>query len=542
MQNGESIHDMAKMEKILKPYAVGTLPFAAASYFNMLQKGEMHMMPLMKLEHIDKQFPGVKALSDVSIEFYSGEIHALVGENGAGKSTMIKMILSAYKPTSGKIYMEGKEIQLSSPLEASKAGIEAVHQELMLVPWLSVARNIFLNHELRLPGTRLFDIRQMEVRSKELLDSFGIHIDVTRPVKEFSASVWKMIDIARVVNLKPKLIIFDEPTAILSEREVESLMKKILELKAQGVAVIYISHRLQEIEKLADKISVLRDGHHVGTMSGEGMNEDEIVKCMVGRDVSSFYSRNINAPGEELLRMEHLNLKKGQRDISLSVHRGEIVGLAGLVGSGRTEVAESLFGMNRILSGSIYYKGEKIKPRSVSSMIDRGAYLVPENRKYEGLILRFSVASNIALSAFRHWSRFFYNRKKEGEYAQQMIKALSIKTPGGAQLVGNLSGGNQQKVVIGKAMVTESEFLIFDEPTVGVDVGAKEEIHNLMDDFVQKNGGILMISSDLPEIIGMCDRVYIMYEGSIVKELKREELSDKNIADYMLGSKGGDRQ
>lgn len=497
------------------------------------------MTPLIKLEHIEKQFPGVRALADVNVEFYSGEIHALVGENGAGKSTMIKIILSAYKPTSGKIYMEGKEIKLASPMEASKLGIEAVHQELMLVPWLSVARNIFLNHELKMPGTGLFDLKQMEKKAEELLESFGIHIDVTRPVKEYSASVWKMIDIARVVNLNPKLIIFDEPTAILSEREVESLMKKIFELKKQGVAIIYISHRLKEIEKLADKISILRDGHHVGTMSGEGMNEDEIVKHMVGRDVSSFYSRNINKQGEELIRLEHVTLKKGQKDISLSVHRGEIVGLAGLIGAGRTEVAESIFGMNRILSGSVYYKGEKINPRSVSSMIERGAYLVPENRKYQGLILRFSVAANIALSAFGRWSRFFYSKKKEEEYADKMIDAMSIKTPSQKQLVGNLSGGNQQKVVIGKAMVTESEFLIFDEPTVGVDVGAKEEIHNLMDSFVKNNGGILMISSDLPEVIGMCDRVYIMYEGRIVKELQRDELSDKNIADYMLGSKGG---
>lgn len=498
----------------------------------------MQMTPLIKLEHIDKQFLGVRALTDVNIEFYSGEIHALVGENGAGKSTMIKIILSAYKPTAGKIYLEGNEVKISSPLEASRLGIEAVHQELMLVPWLSVARNIFLNHELKLPKTNLFDIQKMEKRAKELLDSFGIHIDVKRPVKEYSASVWKMIDIARVVNLNPKMIIFDEPTAILSEREVDCLMEKIRELRAQGVAIIYISHRLQEIEKLADKVSILRDGRLVGTMPGENLNEDEIVKHMVGRDVANFYSRNINPQGEELLRMENLTLKKGQKDISLTVHRGEIVGLAGLVGAGRTEVAESIFGMNRILSGSLYYKGEKIKPRSVSYMIDRGAYLVPENRKYEGLILRFSVAANIALSAFKHWSRFFYNHKKEQEYAQKMIEAMSIKTPGTKQTVGNLSGGNQQKVVIGKAMVTQSEFLIFDEPTVGVDVGAKEEIHNLMDDFVRNNGGILMISSDLPEIIGMCDRVYIMYEGRIVKELARDELSDKNIADYMLGSKG----
>ena len=250
--------------------------------------------------------------------------------------------------------------------------------------------------------------------------------------------------------------------------------------------------------------------------------------------------RNINKPGEELIRMENVSLKKGQENISLTVRRGEIVGLAGLVGAGRTEVAEGLLGINRILSGNVYYKGEKYIPSSPSSAINKGIYLVPENRKYQGLILKFTVANNIALSVFNRWAEFFYKKNREEEAAKREIKALSIKTPTINQKVGNLSGGNQQKVVIGKALETDSEFMIFDEPSVGVDVGAKEEIHNQMDEFVGKGGGILMISSDLPEVIGLCDRVYIMYENKIVKELKREELSDKNIADYMLGSKTGE--
>lgn len=497
------------------------------------------MTPIIQLEHIDKRFPGVHALSDINISFYAGEVHALCGKNGAGKSTLIKTILSAYKPTSGKVYIDGQECHLAGPLEASRMGIEAVHQELMLIPYLSVARNIFINHELKKEGTKLFDVKKMEAVAQELLHSFGVDIDVTRPVKEYSASVWKMIDIARVVNLKPKVIIFDEPTAILSKREVESLMEKIRQLRQEGVAIIYISHRLNEIETLADRVSILRDGCLISTMPGQNVDREEIVKQMVGRDVSNFYNRNIQKTGEELLRMDNLCLKKGQQNISLTVHRGEIVGLAGLVGSGRTEVAESIFGLNRVLSGEIFYKGKKIRPKGFSSMINHGIYLVPENRKYQGLILRFSVAANIGLSVFQKWSHFFYSNRWERESADQMIQSLSIKTPTRKQLVGNLSGGNQQKVVIGKAMVTKSEFLIFDEPTVGVDVGAKEEIHNLMDEFVEKNGGILMISSDLPEVIGMCDRVYVMYEGRIVKELARQELSDQRIAEYMLGSRQG---
>lgn len=497
------------------------------------------MEPIISLKNIDKRFSGVHALSDVNIDFFPGEVHALVGENGAGKSTLIKVILGAHAPTSGNVYLEGKEIVFKNPFEASKEGIEGVHQELMLIPWLSAWQNIFMNREIKKPGSHLFDKKQMIDISTKLLADFGVHIDVTKPVKGFSASVWKMIDIARVVNLNPRLIIFDEPTAILTKPEVECLFRKISELSKKGVSIIYISHRLNEINQIGDRLSILRDGCLVGSMTKDVFHMDEIVKLMVGRDVSSYYARNIQAPQEELIRMEQVTLKKGQHDISIKVRRGEIVGIAGLVGSGRTEVAEGLLGINRIESGEVYLHDEKFHPTSPARMIDKGVYLVPENRKYQGLILRFSVATNIGLSVFRKWSRYIYNTKAEIKTAKKMIDALSIKTPSPTQLVKNLSGGNQQKVVIGKAMETESCLLIFDEPSVGVDVGAKEEIYYLMDDFVSKGGGILMISSDLPEIIGMCDRVYIMYEGRVVKELMRDELTDKNIADYMLGSKQG---
>lgn len=494
---------------------------------------------IIRLEHITKVFPGVKALSDVSVSFNLGEVHALVGENGAGKSTLIKTLLGAYQPTEGKIYFESKERVIAHPSEASSLGVEGVHQELMLIPYLSVAQNIFMNRE---PKTKLgtFDRKEMNRKSKELLKSFNIDIDVRKNVKEFSASTWKMIDIARVVNLNPRVIIFDEPTAILSEREVASLFESIRRLKEMGMAIIYISHRLDELGIIADKISIMRDGHLVETREAKSLTKDDIVRAMVGRDVSSYYARNINKPGEELIRMEKVNLKKGQENINIHVNRGEIVGLAGLVGAGRTEVAEGIMGINRVISGNIYYKGEKYNPVSPASAINKGIYLVPENRKYQGLILKFTVANNIALSVFDRWSKFFYKKNKEEACANREIEALSIKTPSMQQRVDNLSGGNQQKVVIGKALEPDSEFMIFDEPSVGVDVGAKEEIHNQMDKFVGNGGGILMISSDLPEVIGLCDRVYVMYENRIVKELQRSELTDKNVADYMLGSKKGD--
>lgn len=498
------------------------------------------MNPIIKLEKIDKQFPGVHALDSVDIEFYPGEVHALVGENGAGKSTLIKVILGAHEPTSGKMFYNGNEVHYANPFEASRMGIEGVHQELMLIPWLSVWQNVFMNHEIRKPGSKLFDKKKMQQISKDLLKDFGIDIDINRPVKEYSASIWKMIDIARVINLQPKVIVFDEPTAILTEPEVACLFRKIKELKEKNIAVIYISHRLEEINQITDKISILRDGHHINTVMTKDVTEDEIVKMMVGRDVASFYARKICEKGNEIVKLKNVVLQKGQKVRELTVHQGEIIGLAGLVGSGRTEIAESLLGMNKVLQGDIFFKGQKISPRNPSHMISKGVYLLPENRKYEGLILRFSVATNICLSVFRRWTKFLYNVKKEIADSEKMISTLSIKTPSPKQLVRNLSGGNQQKVVIAKALETESDFFIFDEPTVGVDVGAKEEIHNLMNDFVQDGGGILMISSDLPEIIGMCDRVYVMYEGQIVKEFQRDELTAKNIADYMLGSKRGE--
>lgn len=493
------------------------------------------MSEIIRLEHIWKRFTGVTALSDVSVSFSSGEVHALVGENGAGKSTLIKVLLGAYQPTEGRIFYEGKETVIESPRKGSELGIEGVHQELMLVPYLSVSQNIFLNREIR--KGKIFDVKEMNRRSQELLHDFSIDIDVTKPVKQYSASIWKMIDIARVINQNPKVIIFDEPTAILSEREVDSLFSSIRRLKEKGIAIIYISHRLNEIGEIADKVTVLRDGHHIGTLPASELSNDDIVKMMVGRDVSQYYSRSRVERGEELIRLDSLELKKGQHDISLSVHKGEIVGLAGLVGAGRTEVAEAILGINPILKGSITYKGKPFHPASPSQSIKKGIYLVPENRKYQGLILRFTVANNIALSVFSRWARFFYKGKKEATVAESAIRKLSIKTPSSKQLVNNLSGGNQQKVVIAKALETSAEFLIFDEPSVGVDVGAKEEIHNHMDSFVVAGGGILMISSDLPEVVGMCDRVYVMYEGRIVKELKGDEVTDNNIAEYMLGSK-----
>ncbi|MCC8189729.1 MAG: sugar ABC transporter ATP-binding protein, partial [Planctomycetes bacterium] len=404
--------------------------------------------PLIEVRNIRKTFPGVVALADVSFQVMAGEVHALVGENGAGKSTLIKILLGAHAPTAGEILFDGQPVRFRSPFDASQLGIEGVHQELMLVPWLSVKQNIFLNREPRRNALGSFDLAAMERQSAALLREFSVDIDVNQPVTRFPPSIWKMIDIARVINLNPRVVIFDEPTAILTDREVTSLFARIMRLKEQGVAVIYISHRLEEIRKIASRVTVLRDGRKIDTCEVAAITDDDIVRMMVGRDVSSFYNRTVVPPGRELVKFDDVTLEKGQRHLNLAVHAGEVVGLAGLVGSGRTEIAEAMLGMNRIVSGRLTYQGRECRPRNPSQMIRRRVVLVPENRKYLGLILKFSVAANAVLSIIPKLGRFFYDRRAERRAADDMIAKLSIKTPSRDQAVANLSGGNQQKVVL----------------------------------------------------------------------------------------------
>lgn len=498
--------------------------------------------PVMRVTGLTKCFPGVIALDNVDIEIYPGEVHALIGENGAGKSTLIKCLIGAHRPDGGVIEYKGKKVSFSSPFDSSEFGIEAVHQELMLVPWLSVKQNIFLNRELKFKKTCFFDMKRMEKASKSLMARFSLDINVNRPVREYSPSIWKMIDIARVINLHPEVIIFDEPTAILTEREVESLFVAINELKKNGIAVIYISHRLKELRQIGDKVTVLRDGKKIGTCEVSSCSEDDLVRMMVGRELGNYNSRESLLPGNEIAALESVSLKKGQRNLNIKVRENEIVGIAGLVGSGRTEVAEALIGINRIVSGNLYINGKRCDAKSPSQMLDNGVVMLPENRKYSGLILPFTVSFNTVLCIFRKWSKVIYAKVREKEAAEKMIDKLSIKTPSPYQLVSNLSGGNQQKVVMAKALLTKSKLMILDEPTVGVDVGAKGEIHQLMDEYVRQGGGILLISSDLPEIIGLCDRVYVMYENRIVKHLEKDEVNEEQIAKYMLtkGEKDND--
>lgn len=495
---------------------------------------------ILELINISKSYPGVQALKNVDFDLKTGEVHVLIGENGAGKSTMGNIIIGAEKPNSGEIILEGKKVSFERPADAIRHGIAGVNQELMLIPWLNGAQNIFLNREPRKMNLPLMiDQKKMQNDAMEILSSIGgSSIQVSSPVKLMSSAQKQMIEIAKVLVMKPKIVIFDEPTAILSEEEVNRLFEKIEALKQEGAAIIYISHRLQEIRRIGDRVTVLRDGSKVATMPIEETTDEELVRLMVGRHITNLYARARRVPGKEILRLENCSCTEGPKNIDLVVREGEIVGLAGLVGSGRTEIARAIFGIDSFESGkySLFGKNRLLKNHP-STMIKDGIGFVPEDRKELGLSLTHSIMTNLLLPGIKKIFSFVYNAKRAESETESYIKRLRIVTPSPHQRVKQLSGGNQQKVVIGKWLVTESNFYIFDEPTKGIDIGAKTEVHQIMDDLANKGAGILMISSDLPEVLGISDRIYVMFRGRIVQELSHEEASQERVAQTMLGAK-----
>jgi ribose transport system ATP-binding protein len=496
--------------------------------------------PIIEVKGVTKVFPGVKALDDVSFDVLPGEVHVLIGENGAGKSTLVNILLGSYPPTEGVMYLDGEAISFQSPSEALRHGIGGVNQELMAVPWLSVGQNIFLNREPRKPGLlKLIDFGKMHKDSAEILASMDVHIDTRLPIKKAEAATRQMVEIARVLVTDPKIIVLDEPTAILSDKEVELLFAHIRALREKGASIIYISHRLQEIRQIADRVTVLRDGKKVATVGIDEAGDDELVKMMVGRNIDKMYPRNRRAPGKEVLRLVGCSVKDGPEDIDLVVREGEIVGLAGLVGAGRTELARAVFGVDSFEAGEMYLYGEKIEAQTPSRMIASRVALLPEERKQLGAALKLSVAFNVLMASFKQVFGFVYRRKAAEAIAARRVEELRIVTPSVRQLVYQLSGGNQQKVVLSKWLQTESKFLIFDEPTRGIDVGAKVEIHTLMDKLVADNAAILMISSDLPEVLGMSDRIYVMYHGRFVGRFNHDEADPNKVAALMLGAEKG---
>jgi ribose transport system ATP-binding protein len=495
---------------------------------------------LLEMKGICKSFPGVKVLDQVDFTLYRGEVHALMGENGAGKSTLMKILGGIYAKDSGSVSVHGRTLDITSPSMAQSLGIVVIHQELNLVPHLTVMENIFLGREFTYGKSKLINWRRMRQESGRFLSQLGLRIDPGVLVGELSVGQQQMVEIAKALSMNTEILVLDEPTAALTDREIEALFKVIASLKEEGVGMIYISHRMEEIFQICDRVTVMRDGSYIGTETIANTSMDNLVKMMVGREIKDRFPKMEITLGEEKLSVNGLT-KKGQlHDISLSIRAGEIVGVAGLMGAGRTELAKALFGVTAIDHGTISMNGKPISIHKPMDAIRAGIALVTEDRKDEGLLLPLSVNENLALPNLGLLSSFgFMKRSKERELSDSMIKQLLIKTPNSEQRVGALSGGNQQKVVIGKWLATNPQVLILDEPTRGVDIGAKKEIYDLMNKLASQGVAILMISSELPEVLGMSDRILVMHEGRISGEFSREEATQEQI---MLCATGGGKR
>lgn len=495
---------------------------------------------ILRARSITKVFPGVTALDGVDLDLAAGEVHILVGENGAGKSTLAKVILGAYQAESGEIYLDNELVKFQTPREAIAKGIVAVYQDFTLVPYLSVAQNIFLNREY-INKFGWLDLARMEKEAKELLKTLNCdYINVKTPAKMLSVAEQQMVEIAKALSYNPRIIVFDEPTATLSEREINSLFTQIHKLKKAGIAIIYVSHRMQEFPLIGDRITVLRDGKKIATIGINDKTNEELVNMMVGRDVSQVYVRSNNRHAAEALRCSGLCDKAGRvKNVDIVVNKGEIVGLAGLVGAGRTELVKLIFGLDAIGSGTILIKGEPYQPQSPVDAVNHGLGLVCEDRKRSGLALSQTVALNmIAASTRKYFPKAFISYRKIYELARKYKESLRLAAPSIHTVCKSLSGGNQQKVVLAKWLNTEADILILDEPTRGIDVGAKMEIYALMDKLATEGKAILMVSSELPEVVGMSDRLYVMRDGEIVEEYEREAFSLDKIGVKMLGVGG----
>ncbi len=490
----------------------------------------MEETPVLAMEGISKSYPGVRALDGVSFDVRPGEVHALVGENGAGKSTLMKILAGAEHGDAGKILICGKPAVVDSPQRAMDLGIAIIYQEFNLVPQLSVAENIFLGREPRAKVPGFVNFGAMRASASELMQRLGVSLDVRRPVSELSVAQQQMVEIAKAISQKARVIAMDEPSATLTDHELANLFTLIQQLKSQGVGIVYISHRLEEIFQIADRVTVLRDGQWIGTRPVSEVDRESLIRMMVGRELTETFPRRVVAPGEEMLRVEHLTRRGVLEDISFSVRKGEVLGLAGLVGAGRTELARAIFGADPIDSGTLTLEGRRVRISSPQEAIRKGIGLVTEDRKQLGLVLGMAVRENITLPSLRLLSRLgFIRRGRERQVSEQFTRDLSIKTPSIEQQVNNLSGGNQQKVVLAKWLFSQSRVLIFDEPTRGIDVGAKTEIYQLMNELAERGVAIIMISSELPEVLGMSDRILVMHEGRLAGEVPREEATQERI-------------
>ena len=491
---------------------------------------------VLVLKNISKSFPGVKALDEVTFSVEEGTVHVLVGENGAGKSTLIKIINGMYTADEGELYVFGKKVTMHSPRHMKELGIATIHQELNPVPDLTIAENIFLG---RLPtrGPGIVAKKRMVEEAQKLVNDLGFSYDVKRVMRSLTVSDMQIIEIIKAISVNAKIIIMDEPTSSITEGEVAVLHEQIHRLKERGISIIYISHKLDELKQVGDQLTVLRDGKTISTHHIDELTTDEIITKMVGRKMDNVYPVKEAEIGEKLLEIKNLTQPNVFSNISFTLHRGEILGMSGLVGAGRTEVVRAIFGMDSYSSGEIIINGKSVEIKKVSDAIQEGIIMLSEDRKLEGLVLIRSICENIGLPNLKRYRGFLLTRRRESEAALEMKEKLAIKAPTIGTEAQNLSGGNQQKVVIAKWLLQNPVVFIMDEPTRGIDVGAKYEIYKIMCDLAAQGAGVIMISSELPEIIGICDRTLVMAEGRITGEVTREDFSQERIMSFALGGK-----
>lgn len=490
---------------------------------------------LVSMEGIEKSFPGVHALNQCRFELHAGEVHALLGENGAGKSTMMKVLAGIYAPDAGQILYKGKEVTIAGPRAAQALGISMIHQELNLMPHLTLAQNVFIGREPR-RGVRFWlNEGALNAQTEQLFQSMHLNLDPRTKVADLTVAKQQMVEIAKALSYNSEVLIMDEPTAALTEAEIDELFRMINQLRERGVGIVYISHRLEEIKRICDRITIMRDGRYINTVGAQDVTIDQIISMMVGRTIYESAPEVPATPNQEtVLEVKGLNRTGVLKDIHFTLKKGEILGFAGLMGAGRTEVARAVFGADRIDAGEIYVQGRRAQIKTPRDAVRYGIGYLSEDRKRYGLALGMDVESNVVLAAFK---KFFgrlgwVNRSKTRSTAQKYVETLAIKTPTIQQRVRNLSGGNQQKVVIGKWLTADTNILIFDEPTRGIDVGAKSEIYKLLNDLAHQGKSIIMISSELPEILRMSHRIIVMCEGRITGELSAAEATQETIMKY----------
>ena len=492
---------------------------------------------LLRTEHINKAFSGVPALMDVQFDLKAGEVHALLGENGAGKSTLMKIISGVYTRDSGDLYIQGENITHDlTPLSAQGKGIGIIHQELNLCPHLTVAENIFLNREFTHPKTGgVLNRKKQNEAAKEFLNQLNLDIDPATPTNKLPVSKQQMVEICKTLSMNANIVIMDEPTSSLTEKEIEDLFSVIALLKEKGKGIVYISHRLEELSRIVDRVTILRDGKYVKTLNFAETNLQEIISLMVGRTLTEKFPRIETTRGEKVLEVKNLSSPHGVgvKDVSFELYKGEILAFAGLLGAGRTETVRAISGADKMTAGEVYLDGKLVKIKHPKDAIDKGLFCAPEDRKRDGLCVRMTLSQNITLPSLDVISKYgVIINQLETDKSKEMVKSLRIKTPSVRQYVRNLSGGNQQKVVVGKWLMRNAHVVIFDEPTRGIDVASKIEIYNIINDLKKSGIGVMFVSSELPEILGMSDRIIVMCNGKITKELVTKDTNQDEIMHY----------